>query len=88
MEGCGRARSLACPYHAWTYNLSGKLMARPLDEFFEGAPLEERGLTKLCTYEHDGMLWVCPTPGVEIDIEQKFQLRKKKLLNKTTALSF
>jgi len=24
--GCGKARMFACPYHAWTYDLSGKVL--------------------------------------------------------------
>ena len=28
-DGCGRSRSLVCPYHAWTYSLDGSLLAAP-----------------------------------------------------------
>lgn len=28
-EGCGKATSLRCPYHAWTYGLDGRLLACP-----------------------------------------------------------
>ena len=28
-EGCGRAASFACPYHLWTYDLEGQLVATP-----------------------------------------------------------
>jgi len=28
-EGCGHARSFACPYHLWTYDLEGRLVAAP-----------------------------------------------------------
>jgi phenylpropionate dioxygenase-like ring-hydroxylating dioxygenase large terminal subunit len=28
-DGAGRARSLRCPYHAWTYGLDGSLRAAP-----------------------------------------------------------
>ncbi len=28
-EGAGNARGFSCPYHAWYYNLEGKLMAAP-----------------------------------------------------------
>jgi choline monooxygenase len=29
LEGSGRVRSIACPYHAWTYRLDGALIAAP-----------------------------------------------------------
>jgi len=28
-DGCGRAASFACPYHLWTYDLEGRLVAAP-----------------------------------------------------------
>lgn len=28
-EGAGHCRAFVCPYHSWTYNLSGKLMSTP-----------------------------------------------------------
>lgn len=28
-EGAGKCRAFVCPYHSWTYSLSGKLMATP-----------------------------------------------------------
>lgn len=28
-DGCGRAASFACPYHLWTYDLEGRLIAAP-----------------------------------------------------------
>ena len=28
-EGSGKCRAFVCPYHSWTYNLSGKLMSTP-----------------------------------------------------------
>lgn len=29
-DGCGNARQFVCPYHAWTYDTSGKLINTPL----------------------------------------------------------
>ena len=28
-EGCGKARNFVCPYHSWTYDLKGQLIAAP-----------------------------------------------------------
>lgn len=70
-KDCGTARSFVCPYHAWTYALLGKLIARPQDAAFSGMPRETHGLTPLTVTEQDGMLWVCPTPAQSTDIVQK-----------------
>lgn len=70
-QDCGKAKAFVCPYHAWTYGLKGELAARPEDASFEGADRADHGLTKLAVAEHHGMLWVCPTPGVEINMDEK-----------------
>lgn len=46
-EGSGRARKLSCPYHGWTYDLSGKLVGVPGMEEAEDFRLEEYGLHAL-----------------------------------------
>ena len=33
-QGCGKARLFSCPYHAWTYDLSGQLMGIPDERCF------------------------------------------------------
>ena len=35
--GCGTARRLSCPYHAWTYDLDGNLVGVPGKEGFPEA---------------------------------------------------
>ena len=70
-DACGPARAFVCPYHAWSYDLTGALVARPEDGSFTEAPRAEFGLTRLPAFEHDGMLWVCPTPGANVDVERK-----------------
>ncbi|MEM7543552.1 MAG: SRPBCC family protein [Pseudomonadota bacterium] len=68
-EGCGKARLFVCPYHAWAYDHTGALVARPADEAFNGADRERYGLTPLPAAERDGFLWVLPTPGKVFDVE-------------------
>lgn len=70
-KDCGTTRSFVCPYHAWTYDLLGKLVARPQEAAFTGAQRETHGLTPLPAVEQDGMLWVCPTPSQNITIDKK-----------------
>ena len=36
VQGRGNAKRLVCPYHAWTYDLDGRLVAAPNDDKVEG----------------------------------------------------
>jgi len=68
--GCGSlGRALKCPYHAWSYDLDGELLATPNvheDEQFERADYR---LTRVAVDEHGGFLFVSlaesPRPLVE-----------------------
>ena len=44
LEGSGRIRSIACPYHAWTYRLDGTLIAAPDMERTPDFAMTEHGL--------------------------------------------
>ncbi len=68
--GCGSARRFSCPYHAWTYGLDGGLIGRPEEYGFDGIERAEHGLTELWCEERGGNIWVCPTPGIEFDIDE------------------
>jgi Rieske 2Fe-2S family protein len=57
MEASGNTRVFACPYHAWTYELSGKL--RRAREMAEGFDPADYGLLKLHLREFEGLLFVC-----------------------------
>ncbi len=70
-RGCGTVKSFSCPYHAWRYDLLGKLISRPQDDAFSEMPRENHGLIPLPVIERDGMLWVCPSPGQSTDINKK-----------------
>ena len=59
-EGCGKARALVCPYHAWSYDFDGRLKARPADAAFAGARIADHGLRALAVEERNGMIWVMP----------------------------
>jgi choline monooxygenase len=47
LEGSGTARSIACPYHAWTYGLDGALIAAPDMERTIGFAPAEHGLVPI-----------------------------------------
>ena len=64
-QGCGQARVFSCPYHAWTYDLSGKLMGIPDERCFPGVRAERTSLTALPLCEKHGLVWVIPTPAAD-----------------------
>jgi phenylpropionate dioxygenase-like ring-hydroxylating dioxygenase large terminal subunit len=56
--GCGTARRFSCPYHAWTYDNTGRLIGVPgADGFPSVIPRSDR-LTELPAAEFAGFLWV------------------------------
>jgi len=68
-EGSGQARGFKCPYHAWTYDLEGKLVsvfdAKNFGEFDRSC----YGLTALPAAERAGLIWVTLTPGLDVDVD-------------------
>jgi choline monooxygenase len=61
-EGEGRCRAFVCPYHAWTYNLQGKLVGTPGNPppmaGAEGFERSQYGLTPLRTESWGGFIFV------------------------------
>lgn len=70
--GCGR-RSLVCPYHAWTYDLSGQLRGIPHEQGFAGLDKATQGLVRLPVAEVFGLVFVFPHPSEEYDFEWFFE---------------
>ena len=58
----GRSKRLTCPFHAWTFNSAGKLIAQPGKEGFEGCEIGRRDLIKVPCAEHLGLVLVCANP--------------------------
>ncbi|MFF5675970.1 aromatic ring-hydroxylating dioxygenase subunit alpha [Streptomyces hygroscopicus] len=52
-------RSLQCPYHAWTYDLDGRLTAAPNLQKMPDIDRVERGLIPVRLREWLGYVWVC-----------------------------
>jgi phenylpropionate dioxygenase-like ring-hydroxylating dioxygenase large terminal subunit len=50
------AKAITCPYHAWTYDLAGKLAHVPHPEAFPG--LGNRDLVELPCAERHGLVWL------------------------------
>jgi nitrite reductase/ring-hydroxylating ferredoxin subunit len=62
-EGCGHAKAFTCPYHGWTYDLTGKLLGTTDKVGFAGIDLAAHGLVRLPAIERHGMLFVRPRPA-------------------------
>ncbi|UGY94777.1 aromatic ring-hydroxylating oxygenase subunit alpha [Streptomyces gobiensis] len=52
-------RGLRCPYHAWTYDLDGRLVAAPNLRRMPDVDRAERGLVPVSLREWLGYVWVC-----------------------------
>ncbi|OBI52440.1 aromatic ring-hydroxylating dioxygenase subunit alpha [Mycobacterium sp. E787] len=68
VTGCGTAKRFTCPYHAWTYDNNGRLVALPGREGFPDVAIESDGLTELPATEYAGFLWVALDPGAHLDV--------------------
>ncbi|MEZ0364268.1 aromatic ring-hydroxylating dioxygenase subunit alpha [Mycobacterium sp. pUA109] len=68
VTGCGTAKRFSCPYHAWTYDNTGRLVAIPGREGFPGVAVKSAGLTELPAAEFAGFLWVALDPAAGLDV--------------------
>jgi carnitine monooxygenase subunit len=68
VTGCGKARRFTCPYHAWTYDDTGRLVGLPGREGFPGVQVKSDGLTELPATEFAGFLWVAMDPAATLDV--------------------
>jgi phenylpropionate dioxygenase-like ring-hydroxylating dioxygenase large terminal subunit len=64
--GC---RRFVCPYHAWSYDLDGKLHSITEKRCFPNVDPAQSGLVQLACAERHGIIFVVPTPGIELDID-------------------
>jgi phenylpropionate dioxygenase-like ring-hydroxylating dioxygenase large terminal subunit len=64
-NGCGKAGVFSCPYHAWTYDLTGKVMGIPDERCFPNVREERPRLTQLPLCEKHGLVWVIPSPAAD-----------------------
>ena len=67
--GSGRVQRLVCPYHAWRFDLQGKLTGMFGAETFGEVGPEAQSLTELHCAERVGVVWVQLTPGDAMDID-------------------
>ena len=68
-EPRGRRNTFSCPFHAWTYDLGGSLVAVPKENHFGEIDKTCHGLVELTAEERHGLLFVHPEPGAAFDLE-------------------
>jgi phenylpropionate dioxygenase-like ring-hydroxylating dioxygenase large terminal subunit len=56
-QGSGNARLFSCPYHAWTYDLSGKVTGIPDERCFPEVRPERSSLAELPLCEKHSLVW-------------------------------
>ncbi|MDB5432989.1 MAG: hypothetical protein JWP35_4105 [Caulobacter sp.] len=67
---CSRRKLISCPFHAWSFDLDGKLVAMPGEDAFEGIDRATRNLIRVPVGEWGGMVFVKAHAGEEtIDVE-------------------
>jgi phenylpropionate dioxygenase-like ring-hydroxylating dioxygenase large terminal subunit len=68
-EGYGNRLRFTCPFHGWTYGADGRLIAIADQAKFGEIDKSSHGLKELPCEERQGMIFVCLTPGVSLDLD-------------------
>ena len=70
-EESGCKHRFSCPYHAWTWNSGGELLAIPHQEQgFPGIEKSKLGLKRLPCTERFGWIWVHPKADADFDLDK------------------
>jgi phenylpropionate dioxygenase-like ring-hydroxylating dioxygenase large terminal subunit len=64
-QGSGETRLFSCPYHAWSYDLAGRLMGIPDERCFAGIREQRWSLVGLPLCEKHGLVWVIPSAAAD-----------------------
>ena len=65
LQGRGNAKTIVCPYHAWTYNLDGKLRGAPAMSQNDAFCKDHYRLPQVRCEEWLGWIFVCLDPDAE-----------------------
>ncbi len=76
LEGRGNARSIVCPYHAWTYNLDGSLRGAPAMTLNQGFCKENYKLPSVRCEEWLGWVFVTLKPDAPAVAEQLAEVER------------
>ena len=69
VDGAGEARRFTCPFHAWVYDLRGRLVGVPAASNFGEVCREEKVLVELPVAEGYGLVVGRLRPGPPVDID-------------------
>jgi phenylpropionate dioxygenase-like ring-hydroxylating dioxygenase large terminal subunit len=69
-EASGNTRRFMCPYHAWTYDLEGRLAGVFQEKDFGTVERATHGLVRLPALERAGLIWVILDPKSQLSIEK------------------
>jgi len=61
-ENGGCKKRFTCPYHAWTYDVDGKLLGVPRNDLFPGLDKAKHGLKPAHIEEAYGFIWLTHEP--------------------------
>ena len=68
-HGVGTAERFVCPYHAWQYDIQGKLTGLYGASTFGEVSAETHSLTELACAERAGLIWAMLTPGESFKVD-------------------
>jgi len=71
LEGRGNARSIVCPYHAWTYNLDGSLRGAPAMTLNDGFCKNNYKLPQVRCEEWLGFVFVTLNPDAKSTAQEE-----------------
>ena len=69
-ETRGKKSVLMCPFHHWSYGVSGELINVPNQDHFGDIDKACMGLVELPAEERNGMLWVHPNPAASLNLDE------------------
>ncbi len=83
-EGYGNCPLFVCKYHGWTYGQDGRLMGVSEASKFGNIDKSAKSLRELQCEEHHGLIFVCLTPGLQLDLDAYYG----KMLDDYEVLNF
>ena len=82
VSDCDRRKLITCPFHAWSFDLDGKLMVMPGEDNFAGIDRATRNLVRVPVAEWGGMVFVKAHAGEEtLDVEAWLAAMAPELLH-------